>query len=278
MNNSQDAFSPLSPQEKDDLFDYKDIDTSLLTRFELEGVPFDDVSRDEAVAKIIQLIEKASTHSHVLFLDPPKFMKMKSGKKLNRIPKKASLVLHDEAGIRWAANQCGINCKERVTTIGVLMDLFRYSEKKDFTVFFLGSREHILERLNFILVRRFPNLRIVGRQYGHFSKPREAMIKEVIRKSCPDVILFAMDSPEQELWIENNTDCFGKAVVIGVSGTFDVLSGLVKKSPTFFYERGLTWLWRTISQPWRIGRVMNILHFYLLFTYRGFKNKVPKGN
>lgn len=260
-------------EEKDYLFDYKDIDLTSLEKVNLLGVDFDNVSRDEAIAHIMRFIEVKESYKHILFLDPVKFMEMREGKELHRIAKKADLILYEGAGLGWAAQKLNKYLKERISIISLMMDIFRYSEKKNFTVFLLGAKEEILERLHFILVRRFPELRIVGRQAGFFDKPREIMIKEVIRKSNPDIIFFAMDYLEQEKWIENNTGSFGKAVVIGVSGTFDVLSGMVKKSPAYFQDKGLTWLWRVISQPWNLKKLWNTIYFYLLFQYKGSKNK-----
>ena len=87
------------------------------------------------------------------------------------------------------------------------------------------------------------------------------MVKEAIRKTEPDIIFVAMDFIEQEEWIENNMQYFGSSVVIGISGTIDILAG-VAKAPYYFQKRGLTWLWRTISRPWNLHKMWILSRFY----------------
>ncbi|MEM7182060.1 MAG: WecB/TagA/CpsF family glycosyltransferase [Spirochaetota bacterium] len=253
-----------SKEEKDYLFDYRDISVDSLPTQNFYGVPFSLLSRDEAIAHIFHFVETKEKVRHILFLDPLKFMLMRKGKQLNRIAQKASMVLHNGAGIHWAAKNHKIDLKERFSIISLMMDLFRYSEKNHTTIYFLGGKEDILEKTYYILTRRFPELRIVGRQAGYLSKTREVMVKEAIRKTEPDIIFVAMDFLEQEKWIENNMQYFGSSVVIGISGTLDVLAG-VTKAPSYLQSRGLTWLWRTLTRPWNLHKMWILSRFYSKF-------------
>lgn len=109
------------------------------------------------------------------------------------------------------------------------------------------------------------------------------MVKEAIRKTSPDIIFLAMDFPDQEIWIENNTGYFGKSVVIGTWGTFDTLSGMTRKPPDSFQLKGLHWLWKILIKPYRLDKVIKLIQFYTIFKYRGWKrlrdakkNELPK--
>ncbi|MCE9499856.1 MAG: WecB/TagA/CpsF family glycosyltransferase [Leptospira sp.] len=264
MTDPKDITHHSAKEERDFLLEYKVIDVSALPKVEILGVNFDNVTLDESVAKILSLVEKKESYHHVLILDPIKLMYMRKAKPLHRIAEKASMILAEGAGLGWASGKTGFPLKERISVIGLMMDLIRLSEKKSFTLFFLGSKEDIIESVFFNLIRHFPEIRIVGRHSGHMSKERELMVKEAIRKTSPDLIFIGMDFPMQEVWIENNTGYLGKSVVIGVSGAFDILSGKIKKAPDYFQLRGLTWLWRIISKPWRINRILKTIYFVLL--------------
>ncbi|MBE7412865.1 MAG: WecB/TagA/CpsF family glycosyltransferase [Leptospiraceae bacterium] len=253
-----------SKEERDFLLEYKAIDLKSLEQFTLGGVTFDNVTIDESIAKIISFVEKKDKHYHILFLDPIKFMYMRKGAKLARIAEKASMVLADGSGLGWAARKMGFILKERISVIGLMMDIVRMAEKKNFTIFMLGSKEDIIEKVFFNLIRHFPDLRIVGRHSGHMNAQRELMVKEAIRKTSPDIIFLGLDYPEQEIWIENNTGYLGKSVIVGVGGAFDILSGKIKKAPDYFQVNGLTWLWRIIVRPYRINRVFKLLYFIIL--------------
>ncbi|MCC5815713.1 MAG: WecB/TagA/CpsF family glycosyltransferase [Leptospira sp.] len=259
-----------SKEERDYLLEYQSIDINSIQKVDILGVQVDNVSVDEAVAKIAHWVDNKEDFRHVLFIDPPRLMKLRSGKILHRITDKASMILAEGAGLNWATQG---KLKARVPVIALLMDLVRLAELKNYTIFMLGAQESVIERVFFNLTRHFPKLRIVGRHAGHMNRQRELMVKEAIRKTSPDIILFAQDFPEQEIWIENNTGFFGKSVVIGVSGAFDTLSGKEKKAPDSFQLKGYTWLWRIIARPYRIFRMFRILQFVFMVLITRIKNK-----
>jgi len=62
----------------------------------------------------------------------------------------------------------------------------------------------------------------------------------------------------QEMWINSNLSLMpGIKVAIGIGGTFDFLSGQIKRAPKWMRNLGLEWLFRLIKQPSRIGRIWN---------------------
>ncbi len=260
--------------DKDILLEYKSIDLRALPmkRGELLGIPIDNITRDEAVAAILDLVEKKKGPHHVLFLDPLKLMRIR-GPKNRYIGAQARLILADGAGLQWAAEKLGMPLVERVPMMALLMDVIRLAEKTEQTIYLLGSKPDYLERVFFNLQRSFPEIRIIGRQSGHFDARRETLVKESLRKSSPDLIFLGMGFLAQEAWIRDNAEFLGKAVVIGVDGTFDVLSGLEKKSPDWFTLRGLTWLWRTMSRPWYLDRMFLIFKFYVLVLWKAFRQR-----
>jgi len=269
MKNPNEIVHTSSKDERDILLEYQNIDSTRIETVLVLGVPITNATTDEVVARLAKIIDSKADFHHVLFLDPIKLMRMRPKKRLYRIVEKAGTILADGAGINWMS---GGKLKERVTPIALMMDLVRLAEIKGYTLFFFGGRDEVVERVFFNLTHHFPKIRIVGRQAGHLDRPREMRVKEAIRKTSPDIIFLAMDFPDQEIWIENNTGYFGKALVIGVSGSLDVLSGMDPKAPDSFKLKGLTWLWRIIVRPYRILRIWETLYFVLL----GFRERWRK--
>ncbi|MBP9889464.1 MAG: WecB/TagA/CpsF family glycosyltransferase [Leptospiraceae bacterium] len=262
-----------SKEERDYVLEYQNVDITSRDKISILGVDIDNMTRDEAIANILDFHKKKESFHHILFIDPIRLMSMRPGKKLNRIARKASLVLAEGGGLEWAADQLGFKLKERISVISLMMDLIRYSEKKELTLFFLGSKEDIIERLFFNLIRHFPEIRIVGRHSGHLNDARELMVKEAIRKTNPDIIFIGMDFPRQEVWIENNTGYFGNSIVIGAWGNLDTLSGQVKKAPDYFQLRGLTWLWRIFARPYRVDKFYHMIQFFFTVKLENWKMK-----
>lgn len=67
-----------------------------------------------------------------------------------------------------------------------------------------------------------------------------------------------MGAPLQEQWIATYRAQFPNAVLVGVGGSFDVLSGTLKRAPKFWTNNNLEWLYRLITQPTRAKRMMKI--------------------
>lgn len=260
-------------EDRDYLLEYKSIDLTSLRREDLLDAPIDNVSRDEAIAAALDMIEKRSGPHHILFLDPIKLMRLRSNRKLSFIFDQARLILPDGAGLVWAARKLGRPLKERIPMIAFIMDLVRLAAKNDLTIYLLGSRMENLERVFFNLTRSFPGVRIIGRQEGYFTREREMLIKESLRKSAPDIILIGMGFPYQEIWIRDNWQYLSHGIVVGVDGSFDVLAGKEKKAPDWFQLRGMAWLWRTITRPYLLDRVFATMHFYLATYWRSFRRK-----
>ncbi|MDY6970655.1 MAG: WecB/TagA/CpsF family glycosyltransferase, partial [Spirochaetota bacterium] len=139
----------------------------------------------------------------------------------------------------------------------------RIAEIKEYTIFLVGGKPEIVERAYFNIRRSFPSIRIVGRHGGFFSVAREEAIIEAIKKSDPDLIFVGLGFPKEEKWINRVRNEFKNAVVVGVGGSLDVVSGEIKKAPDFIMERGLDWFYRIITRPWRIGRLILVFIFYI---------------
>jgi len=261
-----------SKEERDAILEYNSIDLSSLTKETICSIPFDNVSIDEAVAKIKKILDSDSKKPHhVLLLDPIKAMYFRQKGKYHEIAQNADMIIAAGAGLRWASRLAGKPLKERISTIALVMDLVRLSEMKNYTLFFYGGSEGVIEKVYFNLTRHFPKIRIVGRHAGHSNPERERMVKESMRKTSPHIIFIANDHIKQEIWINSNREYFGNAVVIGVGNTLDLLSGRVKVAPDWFKTRGLIWLWKLVTQPWKINRVLRFIQFVILAIVQKFK-------
>jgi N-acetylglucosaminyldiphosphoundecaprenol N-acetyl-beta-D-mannosaminyltransferase len=88
-----------SKEERDYVLEYQNVDITSRDKISILGVDIDNMTRDEAIANILDFHKKKESFHHILFIDPIRLMSMRPGKKLNRIARKASLVL---ARRRWS--------------------------------------------------------------------------------------------------------------------------------------------------------------------------------
>jgi exopolysaccharide biosynthesis WecB/TagA/CpsF family protein len=103
---------------------------------------------------------------------------------------------------------------------------------------------------------------LVNKSQIHFEitddiyKSKNNELIQRINKAKPDILFVAFGVPKQEKWIyENIKKMPSVKLAIGVGGSFDFISGKIKRAPLIFQKSGLEWLWRLILEPRRIKRI-----------------------
>ena len=82
-----------------------------------------------------------------------------------------------------------------------------------------------------------------------------------------------LGSPKQEYWIYQNMDKINANIFMGVGGTFDVISGSIKRAPKIIRKSGLEWLYRLYKEPKRIFRQIKLINFIFLLIKSKYVEK-----
>ena len=104
--------------------------------------------------------------------------------------------------------------------------------QKGWSLYLLGAKEGIAKAAAAKLTEQYPGLIIKGVENGYF-RDREQQVVEQIAAAAPDILLAALGMPFQEKWLFEHRDQLGCGVAIGVGGSFDVISGQVRRAPAF---------------------------------------------
>jgi len=159
--------------------------------------------------------------------------------------------------------------------------LIELANKKGWKVFFLGGASGEAEKAAEKLKLNYKNIKIetfAGPKLGGNSVPvselDRALQKEAvarINKFEPQFLFVAFGHPKQEIWIYKNLKSLniGGAMVVG--GTFRYIAGIIPIPPKWMASLGLEWLWRLVTEPKRIGRIINAS---IIFPLRVFWFKV----
>ncbi len=75
------------------------------------------------------------------------------------------------------------------------------------------------------------------------------------------VLFVALGHPKQEKWIMENRDKIPADIVMAVGGSFDFISGRVRRAPVWMQKVGMEWLFRLVTQPWRWKRQLALISF-----------------
>lgn len=90
------------------------------------------------------------------------------------------------------------------------------------TVYFLGTKEAILNRLLEVLKEQYPSLKIAGAHHGYFKDEEEVVRK--IAACQPQMLFIGMTSPYKEEFVNKYKTELNANLIMGVGGSFDVLA------------------------------------------------------
>ncbi|HWY79893.1 MAG TPA: WecB/TagA/CpsF family glycosyltransferase, partial [Candidatus Sulfotelmatobacter sp.] len=194
----------------------------------------------------------------------------------------ADIALADGIGLFFAGSLMGEQLKERITGVDFIEKLCEMSREKPISMGFLGGRAGIAERTAECLLKKYPYLDIVfaGADWNDHgfdfklrhteSKMKEEKLKKQIKKVITiDILFVAYGVPKQEEWIYKNLQKLPVKAAMGVGGSFDFLSGTVRRAPFIIRYAGLEWLFRLIVQPWRWKRQLALIEF-IFFVFKDY--------
>jgi N-acetylglucosaminyldiphosphoundecaprenol N-acetyl-beta-D-mannosaminyltransferase len=226
----------------------------------------------EALTVINSFVQKKTPH-HVITVDASMVVLAREDPDLKRIVRGADLVTPDGAGILWAANLFGKRINNKVSGVDIVEQLCKASSMTGLKLFFLGAAPEVASTAAVKLTEKYPGARIVGTRHGFFTVEEEPEIVKEIAETKPDVLFVAFGIPKQEKFIERNKAAMGIPVLIGVGGSFDVYSGLVKRAPVWMQNAGLEWIFRLCQNPKKINKVMTLPTFVLIAIWTKLSGK-----
>jgi N-acetylglucosaminyldiphosphoundecaprenol N-acetyl-beta-D-mannosaminyltransferase len=177
-----------------------------------------------------------------------KYWMMSKDKQLQKIIQNAELVIPEWA-VFWGANSLGASLKSYVAGVALLQAAIPWAEEKGYRPYFLGAKQEVITALRAHMNIHYPGLKPAGFHHGYLDRESNKLVLAEIRTCKPDMIFVAMGSPAQEYWIEENARNLGIPIAMGVGGSFDVLAGLKKDTPSWARGRGLEWLYRLSQEP-----------------------------
>lgn len=237
-----------------------------MKRFYLGDIPVDFLPKKEILEKIHALV-RVRQPAQIVTLNSLMLNYALGDTELLAAIRGAALVVPDSIGIVIAALMRGAARNGarpgRIPGIDLLMDICGLAEEFGYSVFLLGSRPETIPKAAISLKEKFPDLKIAGFYHGYFNAQEEEEIIHKIASAAPDIVFVGLDIPRQEKWIFKYLPKLCTNIVMGVGGSFDVISGKLKRAPAFMRTLGLEWLFRLIQEPWRIGRILNLPVFLL---------------
>lgn len=204
--------------------------------------------------------------SFIVAINPEKILKAREDEKLKELLNSADYQIPDGIGVVYASKLKKGKIKSRITGIDCMEMLCNEANDKGYKIFLYGAKKEVIKEAKKSLEKKYENIKIVGAIDG-YEKNNDKIIKE-INKSKADIIFVALGSPKQENWILENKDKVCIKIFQGVGGSFDVISGNIKRAPIWMQKIGLEWLYRLIKEPKRIFRQIKLVKFLVLVLFK----------
>lgn len=211
-------------------------------------VPVNVTSYDEIIDEIRKKIKYNQKYS-IVSINLNKVIMTNEDKAIEKVIKSFDCFIPDGISVVNASKQL----KERITGVDLFDKICKEHEKIGARIFLYGAQKEVVETAKNKLLEKYKTIQIVGVENGYIDS-NETLLNN-INKSGANIVFVAMGSPKQEKWIYDNKEKLNANIFMGVGGTFDIISGTLKRAPKWIQKLGFEWLYRMLKEPKRIKNI-----------------------
>ncbi|MCC1483489.1 WecB/TagA/CpsF family glycosyltransferase [Winogradskyella immobilis] len=209
---------------------------------------------EETLSIVDNTIIKGNQIHHCV-VNAGKIVAMQTDLQLRQSVNESDLINADGQAVVWASKVLGKPLKERVAGIDLMINLVELAHKKNYKVFFFGAKEDIVKTVVDKYTEQYSSNILAGYRNGYFKKEEQQDIAKEIANSGANILFVAISSPKKENFLYENKALLKKVnLVMGVGGSFDVVSGKVKRAPLWMQNVGLEWFYRLSQEPNRMWK------------------------
>lgn len=230
---------------------------------EILGCRLDLLDAREAIDRILAFVRGGDV-AQVVTLGTEMVVHAQRDDAFRDVVNRSALSVCDTIGLLAVARSRGARISTRVTGVELVEELCKRAACDGIGVYLFGGAEGVAADAAAILEARFPGLPIAGVRNGFFVTEDEPAIAEQIANSGAKLLFVGLGSPRQEFWLAKNLAATGCTVGVGVGGSFDVLSGRLRRAPYVWQRLGLEWLYRLVTDPRRFRRQLALPYFVWL--------------
>lgn len=250
----------------------KEIRISKNRRIKILGIDIDVLTMKETI-EIVNGYVKTKTPLHLMGVNADKINESLQNEKLKEIVNSCGVINADGASVVIASKYLKKPLPERVAGIDLMQKLVKLSEENGYSIYLLGAKNQVVKQTKDALEKQYPKIIISGIKDGYFKDDEWENVAEEILKCNPDFVFVGITSPKKEYLIEYLQNKGIKSVFMGVGGSFDVISGNIKRAPIWMQKINLEWLYRVIQEPKRLFKRYFVGNFKFIRNVLGEKNK-----
>lgn len=227
------------------------------------NIPITNTTKSQFITEISSQRKINSAAIKIVTANPEIIMLAKENPSYEKFLLNSNHVVADGIGVVIGANMLGKPLKERVPGYELVHGFLEQAIAEVDTFYFYGGKPGVAQAAATKAQELYPQAKIIGISDGYGGDGDDQQVAQKIASLQPSYIFVALGAPKQEAWISEHAHLFHHSVMMGVGGSFDVLSGQVNRAPKIFIKLNLEWLHRLITQPTRAKRMLKIPQFLL---------------
>jgi len=168
---------------------------------------------------------------------------------------RADIAIPDSIGVVWASHMLTKNGpKTQIPGVEFMEDLVQLVSDRHVPVRLIGGEGKVAIEAFECLRKKYPGLQT---------------------SDHPAIVFVALGAPKQEQFIDDATSKTKGVIYMAVGGSFDIISGRLRRAPLLMRNLKLEWFWRLILEPCRLFRQLALIEFVWLVwkeKFRGSKD------
>lgn len=231
-----------------------------MNKVTLLNIPFTNTSKPAFLQQIQKELNEKKSPIKIVTANPEIVMLAKEDPAYEQLILQSDYVVADGIGVVIGAKMLNTPLQERIPGYELVHGFLQQASTED-RFYFYGGQPEIAALAATEAKKLYPNINIVGVSDGYGGDGNDAEVAKKIADLRPTHIFVALGAPKQEQWIADYAHLYENCVMMGVGGSFDVLSGQVNRAPKLFIKLNLEWFYRLITQPTRAKRMLKIPQF-----------------
>ena len=240
------------------------------------GIKIDNLSKQDVLERINSYITNDS--SQVIVTPNPEFvLKAQKDEKFRNILNKTDIAIPDGTGLvfaSWWLKHLNlkkiIKFKNRIHGSDIVDDILNIANRENKKIFILSIKPALssIKEIKKKIAKKYPKLIIDGIMLEKGDYDNKKVVGYILGKES-EILFTTFGAPRQEKWIWENLAILPDIrIAAGVGGTFDFITGKIKRAPKIFKKLGLEWIWRFLQEP--KFRIKRIYQAFIVFTWKVF--------
>jgi len=226
------------------------------SRLEIGPIAIDQFSQTALVDEILHHALVGEGTRQVITANAQFYVLAQKSRRFRACLAKAEYICADGMPIAWACNSLFGGRVRRIAGVNLIEKICRCGAAYNLRLFLLGGKSGTGNTTAAVLARRYPGIQIVGINcppYG-FERHEESLkvVLNHIVAAKPHILFVGLGAPKQEFFIDRYVRSIGIPLAIGIGGSFELLSGNLKRAPQWMQGCGLEWAYRLGQEPKRL--------------------------